>query len=130
MLGRSNPMSRNGRLKRSVRERLTNSSLDRASGRIRAGEPEAVRDPYALYEAVREAGDIYRYKGTVPIAASHAAVRQLSMDDDRFLTHRGIDRFELDELDEADRKRVAELCAFEQLQMSGMNGEQIGRAHV
>src|SRR3546814_10511307 len=83
-------MSRNGRLKRSVREMLTNSSLDLAFGRILAGEPEAVRDPYAVYDAVREAGDIYRYKGTVPIAASHAAVRQLSMDDDRFLTHRGI----------------------------------------
>src|SRR3546814_17214224 len=94
-------MSRNGRLKRSVREMLTNSSLDLAFGRILAGEPEAVRDPYAVYDAVREAGDIYRYTGTVPLAASHAAVRQLSMDDDRLLTHSGIARFELDELAEA-----------------------------
>src|SRR3546814_11297454 len=52
------------------------------------------------------------------------------MDDDRFLTHRGIDRFELDELDEADRKRVAEICAFEQLQMSGMNGEPHKRVRM
>src|SRR3546814_15678077 len=52
------------------------------------------------------------------------------MDDDRFLTHRGIDRFELDELDEADRKRVAEICAFEKLQMSGMNGEPHKRVRL
>jgi cytochrome P450 len=52
------------------------------------------------------------------------------MDDGRFLTHRGIDRFKLDTLDEADRTRVAEICAFEQLQMSGMNGEAHKRVRM
>src|SRR3546814_15351136 len=91
---------------------LTNSSLDLAFGRILAGEPEAVRDPYAVYDAVREAGDIYRYKGTVPIAASHAAVRQLSLDDDRFLSHRSLDRFSLAELADSARSRVAVFFPF------------------
>lgn len=101
---------------------LTESTRDINFGRILAGDPAAVRDPYPVYEALRASGDIHLYKGTVPIAVSHAAVRTLSMDDGRFLTHRGIDRFPLDGLDEADRMRVAEICAFEQLQMSGMNG--------
>ncbi|MDO9486945.1 MAG: cytochrome P450 [Sphingomonadaceae bacterium] len=102
---------------------LTVPSLDQDFSRILAGEPGAVRDPYPVYDRLRETGDIHLFRGAVPIAASHAAVRQLSMDDGRFLTHRGIDRFSLDDLAEADRQKVAEICAFEQLQMSGMNGE-------
>ncbi|HTU09583.1 MAG TPA: cytochrome P450 [Allosphingosinicella sp.] len=101
---------------------LSENARDASFGRILAGEPAAVRDPYPVYEALRESGDIHLYRGAVPIAVSHAAVRALSMDDGRFLTHRGIDRFKLDGLDEADRRKVEEICAFEQLQMSGMNG--------
>jgi cytochrome P450 len=109
---------------------LTTSSLDQEFGRILAGDPAAVRDPYPVYAGLREVAGLYLYKAAVPIAASHAAVRQLSMDDGRFLTHRGIDRFKLDTLDEADRTRVAEICAFEQLQMSGMNGEAHKRVRM
>lgn len=102
---------------------LTSNGLDEDFARILAGDPEAVRDPYDVYGRMRETGDIYRYRGTVPIAVSHAAVRAISMDDARFRTHRGIDRFRLDQLGEADRARVEDICRFEQLQMSGMNGE-------
>ena len=102
---------------------LSDSALDRDFGQILAGDPAAIRDPYDVYRRIRETGDIYLFRGTVPIAASHAAVRQISMDDVRFLTHRGIDRFKLDGLDDSDRVKVEEICAFEQLQMSGMNGE-------
>ena len=102
---------------------LTYPALDEQLGCILAGEPDAVRDPYPTYRRLLETGDVYEYKGIVPIAVSHAAVRQISMDDDRFLTHRGIDRFRLEDLSEGERTKVAEICAFEQLQMSGMNGE-------
>ncbi len=109
---------------------LNGTSADLEFGRILAGDPAAVRDPYPVYDRLREASDIYMFRGSVPIATSHAAVRQLSMDDARFLTHRGIDRFNLDGLDPIDLKKVEEICAFEQLQMSGMNGEAHKRVRM
>jgi cytochrome P450 len=101
---------------------LANTAIDDAFGRILSGNPAAVRDPYPVYDAMRQQGDIHLYKGSVPIVASHAAVRQMSMEDEVFLAHRGTDRFKLEGLEDADRARVEAICAFEQLQMSGMNG--------
>ena len=109
---------------------LRNSTLDLQLERILAGDPAAVRDPYPVYDQIREAGDIYLYKGAIPVAASHAAVRQILMDDKRFLTHRGVDRFRMQDFDDDDRKRAAEIIAFEQLQMSGMDGEPHHRVRM
>lgn len=109
-------------------ETLTTGRFDDAFGRLLAGDQEMIRDPFPLVNALRETGDIYFFKNSIPVFTTHASVSRASMDDSRFLTYRGMERFDLAALTEAEVQMVREICAFEQLQLSGMNGEQHKRA--
>jgi cytochrome P450 len=109
---------------------LNSIELDRAFERILAGDPQAVRDPYPVYARLRAAGEVYDFKSSVPVLTSHAAIRQVSMDDGRFLSHRGIDRFNVEGLSASDRDKLAGICAFEELQMSGINGDTHSRVRT
>jgi cytochrome P450 len=102
---------------------LTRHTLDEAVSAILAGKPDAVRDPYPVYQEMRELGAVYWHKSSIPFITRHAEAKALFRDDTRFLTRRGEERFKLDSLSEEDRQRVREICAFEALQLSGMNGE-------
>ncbi len=101
---------------------VTTPSLEQSITALLAGDPEVVRDPYPIYQRMRESGPVYWHKSTTPFVTRHAQAKAL-FNDGRFLTRRGQERFKLDTLSEDDRQRVREICAFEALQLSGMNGE-------
>jgi len=100
----------------------TATPLDDALTALLAAEQAQIRDPYPLYRALREQGPVYWHRG-FPYVTTHAAAKQVFRDDKRFLTWRSEERFKLDALSAEDRQRVREIVQFEQLQLSGMNGE-------
>jgi len=102
---------------------LTRGNLEDAVADLLAGNPAAVRDPYPVYEQMREQGALYWHKSSIPFVTRHAEAKALFRDDTRFYTRRGEERFRLEGLSPEDRQRVKEICAFEALQLSGMNGD-------
>lgn len=102
---------------------LNNAALDDSITDYLAGKPEAVQNPYLLYQRIREAGPVYWYKSRVPFIARYADAVTLFRDNARFLTYRGKERFDLDRLSDADKACVDQISSFESLQMNEMNGE-------
>lgn len=102
---------------------LSRSELDSKFGQILAGDPNAVSNPYPIYNMMREQSEVYWYLDKTPIVTTFAGCREVSLRGDAFYTHRGLDRFNVNELS-ADHVRMAEeIIRFELLQLSGMNGD-------
>lgn len=58
---------------------ILDASLDDALTRVLASDPDALRDPWAVWRAVREAGPVYHH-GEVALVTRHSDVRALAKD--------------------------------------------------
>ncbi len=101
---------------------VPDADLEQAVAALLAGDQDVVRNPYPVYQRMRDLGPVYWHKSTVPFVTRHAEAKASLLDDQRLLTRRGQERFKMDSLSEDDRQRVREIVAFEALQLSGMNG--------
>ena len=104
---------------------IAEASLDDAVGRILRSEPEALRDPWPVWRAVREQGPIF-HQGAVTFVTRYEDVRRLAKDT-RLSNgyHFGGARAQLiwDRLDEEQRRMHTAISEFESQYVSRSDGE-------
>jgi cytochrome P450 len=110
----------------------TTLTLDQAVEQLLVG-PEAVQDPYPLYDRLREEAPVYLWRESTALLSRHRLIKDGYRDTDRFpaLEVRSKPRDERDPgsdaealLSPADRQRLQEVYAFERDTMSRMNGDR------
>jgi cytochrome P450 len=102
---------------------LTAGDLHQAVAGIFAGDEAVVRDPYEIYRRLREDAPVYPFSPSLVVVSTHSLVKSIYRDNQRFVTWRSDERFDVSALGREDRRRCEELVAFEHLQMVAMNGE-------
>lgn len=108
---------------------VSHTSLDEELSRVMASDPEALRDPWPTWRALREHGPVYQH-GEVTLVTRHADVRTLAKDLRLSSAyHAGGARADaiLSRLD--DRERAAQLAVsrFESMYVSRSDGEAHNR---